>query len=37
MGHNRKNFEALLKSIIGNLRSIIGSGLAATYILAIAS
>ena len=28
MGHNRENFGALLKSIIGNLKSIIGSGLA---------
>ena len=27
MGHNRENFGALLKSIIGNLKSIIGSGL----------
>ena len=27
MGHNRENFGALLKSIIGNFKSIIGSGL----------
>ena len=27
MGHNREKFGALLKSIIGNLKSIIGSGL----------
>ena len=27
MGHSRENFGALLKSIIGNLKSIIGSGL----------
>ena len=25
--HNRENFGALLKSIIGNLKSIIGAGL----------
>ena len=25
--HNRENFGAMLKSIIGNLKSIIGSGL----------
>ena len=30
MGHNRENFGALLKSIIGNLKSIIGSGLVST-------
>ena len=30
MGHNRENFGALLKSIIGNLKSIIGSGLNVT-------
>ena len=27
MGHNREKFGALLKSIIGNFKSIIGSGL----------
>ena len=27
MEHNRKNFGAMLESIIGNLKSIIGSGL----------
>ena len=27
MEHNRGNFEALLKSIIGSFKSIIGSGL----------
>ena len=27
MGHNRENFGALLNSIIGNFKSIIGSGL----------
>ena len=32
MGHNRKNFRALLKSIIGNLKSIIGVGLPRTII-----
>ena len=26
MGHNRENFGAMLKSIIGNLKSIIGAG-----------
>ena len=26
-GHNKENFGALLKNIIGNLKSIIGSGL----------
>ena len=30
MGHNREKFGALLKSIIGNLKSIIGSGLERT-------
>ena len=29
MEHNRENFGALLKSIIGNLKSIIGPGLVA--------
>ena len=27
LGHDRENFGALLKSIIGNLKSIIGPGL----------
>ena len=27
MEHNRENFGAMLKSIIGNLKSVIGSGL----------
>ena len=27
MGHNRESFGALLKNIMGNLKSIIGSGL----------
>ena len=32
MGRNRENFGALLKSIIGNLKSIIGSGLSYIHI-----
>ena len=30
-GHNRENFGALLESVIGNLKSIIGSGLNITW------
>ena len=33
MGHNREKFGALLKSIIGNFKSIIGSGLIYTNII----
>ena len=38
MGHNRENFGALLKSIIGNLKSIIGLSLSITllFLLSIA-
>ena len=33
MGHNREKFGALLKSIIGNFKSIIGSGLMTAFLL----